>query len=438
MPKLNVIIMGAAGRDFHNFNTYYRNNDLYQVVAFTATQIPNIEGRLYPPKLAGELYPEGIPIHDEGELINLIQSNHVDEVVFSYSDIQHEDVMHLGSMVNAAGADFKMMGMTHTAIKSTKPVIGICAVRTGCGKSQTTRRVSEIFKNAGKKVAVIRHPMPYGDLGIQAVQRFSSLDDLKKHNCTIEEMEEYEPHINRGTIVYAGVDYEAIIRKAEQEADIILWDGGNNDMPFYKTDLLLVVTDPHRSGHETQYYPGETNLRLADVVIINKIRTADPGNVEKLRSSILQVNPKATVVDAASPVTVEDPDIIAGKRVLVVEDGPTLTHGDMKYGAGVVAAKQCGAAGLVDPRPFAKGSIAETFDHYPDIGTLLPAMGYGDDQVRDLEDTINSADCEAVVIGTPIDLRRIVDIKHPSTRVTYELEEIGEHTLDDILSGFIS
>ena len=438
MPKLNVIIMGAAGRDFHNFNTYYRNNDLYQVVAFTATQIPNIEGRLYPPKLAGELYPEGIPIHDEGELINLIQSNHVDEVVFSYSDIQHEDVMHLGSMVNAAGADFKMMGMTHTAIKSTKPVIGICAVRTGCGKSQTTRRVSEIFKNAGKKVAVIRHPMPYGDLGIQAVQRFSSLDDLKKHNCTIEEMEEYEPHINRGTIVYAGVDYEAIIRKAEQEADIILWDGGNNDMPFYKTDLLLVVADPHRSGHETQYYPGETNLRLADVVIINKIRTADPGNVEKLRSSILQVNPKATVVDAASPVTVEDPDVIAGKRVLVVEDGPTLTHGDMKYGAGVVAAKQCGAAGLVDPRPFAKGSIAETFDHYPDIGTLLPAMGYGDDQVRDLEDTINSADCEAVVIGTPIDLRRIVDIKHPSTRVTYELEEIGEHTLDDILSGFIS
>ena len=438
MPKLNVIIMGAAGRDFHNFNTYYRNNDLYQVVAFTATQIPNIEGRLYPPELAGELYPEGIPIHDEGELINLIQSNHVDEVVFSYSDIQHEDVMHLGSMVNAAGADFKMMGMTHTAIKSTKPVIGICAVRTGCGKSQTTRRVSEIFKNAGKKVAVIRHPMPYGDLGIQAVQRFSSLDDLKKHNCTIEEMEEYEPHINRGTIVYAGVDYEAIIRKAEQEADIILWDGGNNDMPFYKTDLLFVVADPHRSGHETQYYPGETNLRLADVVIINKIRTADPGNVEKLRSSISQVNPKATVVDAASPVTVEDPDVIAGKRVLVVEDGPTLTHGDMKYGAGVVAAKQCGAAGLVDPRPFAKGSIAETFDHYPDIGTLLPAMGYGDDQVRDLEDTINSADCEAVVIGTPIDLRRIVDIKHPSTRVTYELEEIGEHTLDDILSGFIS
>ena len=430
--------MGAAGRDFHNFNTYYRNNDLYQVVAFTATQIPNIEGRLYPPELAGELYPEGIPIHDEGELINLIQSNHVDEVVFSYSDIQHENVMHLGSMVNAAGADFKMMGMTHTAIKSTKPVIGICAVRTGCGKSQTTRRVSEIFKNAGKKVAVIRHPMPYGDLGIQAVQRFSSLDDLKKHNCTIEEMEEYEPHINRGTIVYAGVDYEAIIRKAEQEADIILWDGGNNDMPFYKTDLLLVVADPHRSGHETQYYPGETNLRLADVVIINKIRTADPGNVEKLRSSISQVNPKATVVDAASPVTVEDPDVIAGKRVLVVEDGPTLTHGDMKYGAGVVAAKQCGAAGLVDPRPFAKGSIAETFDHYPDIGTLLPAMGYGDDQVRDLEDTINSADCEAVVIGTPIDLRRIVDIKHPSTRVTYELEEIGEHTLDDILSGFIS
>ena len=436
MVKINVIIMGAAGRDFHNFNTYYRDNDLYQVVAFTATQIPNIEGRLYPPELAGDLYPKGIPIHDESELVNLIQTHHINEVVFSYSDIRHTDVMHLGSMVNAAGADFKMMGISRTAIKSTKPVIGICAVRTGCGKSQTTRKISEIFKSAGMKVAVIRHPMPYGDLSAQAVQRFSSLDDLEKHDCTIEEMEEYEPHINRGTIVYAGVDYEAIVREAEQVADVILWDGGNNDMPFYQTDLLFVVVDPHRSGHETQYYPGETNLRMADVVIINKIKTANPENVEKLRASIAQINPKAKVVDAASPVTVEDPDIINGKRVLVVEDGPTLTHGEMKYGAGVVAANQCGALELVDPRPFAQGSIARTFDHYPDIGMVLPAMGYGNDQVRDLETTINNTDCDAVVIGTPIDLRRIVNIKHPSTRVTYELDELGDNKLDKILSKF--
>ena len=428
--------MGAAGRDFHNFNTYYRDNDLYQVVAFTATQIPNIEGRLYPPELAGDFYPEGIPIHDESVLVTLIQTHHINEVVFSYSDIKHTDVMHLGSMVNAAGADFKMMGMSRTAIKSTKPVIGICAVRTGCGKSQTTRKISEIFKSAGMKVAVIRHPMPYGDLSAQAVQRFSSLDDLGKHDCTIEEMEEYEPHINRGTIVYAGVDYEAIVREAEQEADVILWDGGNNDMPFYQTDLLFVVADPHRSGHETQYYPGETNLRMADVVIINKIKTADPENVEKLRTSIAQINPKAKVVDAASPVTVEDPDIINGKRVLVVEDGPTLTHGEMKFGAGVVAANQCGALELVDPRPFAQGSIARTFDHYPDIGMVLPAMGYGNNQVRDLETTINNTDCDAVVIGTPIDLRRIVNIKHPSTRVTYELDELGDKKLDKILRKF--
>lgn len=436
MVKINVIIMGAAGRDFHNFNTYYRDNDLYQVVAFTATQIPNIEGRLYPPELAGDLYPKGIPIHDESELVNLIQTHHINEVVFSYSDIRHTDVMHLGSMVNAAGADFKMMGISRTAIKSTKPVIGICAVRTGCGKSQTTRKISEIFKSAGMKVAVIRHPMPYGDLSAQAVQRFSSLDDLEKHDCTIEEMEEYEPHINRGTIVYAGVDYEAIVREAEQVADVILWDGGNNDMPFYQTDLLFVVVDPHRSGHETQYYPGETNLRMADVVIINKIKTANPENVEELRTSIAQINPKAKVVDAASPVTVDDPGIITGKRVLVVEDGPTLTHGEMKYGAGVVAANQCGALELVDPRPFAQGSIARTFDHYPDIGMVLPAMGYGNDQVRDLETTINNTDCDAVVIGTPIDLRRIVNIKHPSTRVTYELDELGDNKLDKILSKF--
>ena len=430
--------MGAAGRDFHNFNTYYRDNEHYQVVAFTATQIPNIEGRIYPPELAGGLYPQGIPIHEESELVELIYKHSAEEVVFSYSDIRHEDVMHLGSVVNAAGADFKMMGVKRTAVASSKPVIGICAVRTGCGKSQTTRRVSEILKNAGKKVAVIRHPMPYGDLSAQAVQRFESIEDLEKHDCTIEEMEEYEPHICRGTIVYAGVDYEAIVREAEKEADVILWDGGNNDMPFYQTDLLIVVTDPHRTGHEKEYYPGETNLRLADVVVINKIRTAEPENVEKLRRNIAQINPEAKVVDAASPVTVEDPDIITGKRVLVVEDGPTLTHGEMKYGAGVVAAKQCGAAELVDPRPFAIGTIADTFNHYPDIGTLLPAMGYGSDQTHDLEETINSTDCEAVVIGTPIDLRRVVDIKQPSTRVTYDLEEIGTNKLDDILAEFLN
>ena len=430
--------MGAAGRDFHNFNTYYRDNEHYQVVAFTATQIPNIEGRIYPPELAGGLYPQGIPIHEESELVELIYKHSAEEVVFSYSDIRHEDVMHLGSVVNAAGADFKMMGVKRTAVASSKPVIGICAVRTGCGKSQTTRRVSEILKNAGKKVVVIRHPMPYGDLSAQAVQRFESIEDLEKHDCTIEEMEEYEPHICRGTIVYAGVDYEAIVREAEKEADVILWDGGNNDMPFYQTDLLIVVTDPHRTGHEKEYYPGETNLRLADVVVINKIRTAEPENVEKLRRNIAQINPEAKVVDAASPVTVEDPDIITGKRVLVVEDGPTLTHGEMKYGAGVVAAKQCGAAELVDPRPFAIGTIADTFNHYPDIGTLLPAMGYGSDQTHDLEETINSTDCEAVVIGTPIDLRRVVDIKQPSTRVTYDLEEIGTNKLDDILAEFLN
>ena len=438
MHIIKTIIMGAAGRDFHNFNTYYRDNEHYQVVAFTATQIPNIEGRIYPPELAGGLYPQGIPIHEESELVELIYKHSAEEVVFSYSDIRHEDVMHLGSIVNAAGADFKMMGVKRTAVASSKPVIGICAVRTGCGKSQTTRRVSEILKNAGKKVAVIRHPMPYGDLSAQAVQRFESIEDLEKHDCTIEEMEEYEPHICLGTVVYAGVDYEAIVREAEKEADVILWDGGNNDMPFYQTDLLIVVTDPHRTGHEKEYYPGETNLRLADVVVINKIRTAEPENVEKLRHNIAQINPAARVVDAASPVTVEDPDIITGKRVLVVEDGPTLTHGEMKYGAGVVAAKQCGAAELVDPRPFAIGTIADTFDHYPDIGTLLPAMGYGSDQTHDLEETINSTDCEAVVIGTPIDLRRVVDIKQPSTRVTYDLEEIGINKLDDILAEFLN
>jgi predicted GTPase len=346
--------------------------------------------------------------------------------------------MHKGAIVNAAGADFKMMGMARTAVKSTKPVIGICAIRTGCGKSQTTRRVAEILKGAGKKVAVIRHPMPYGDLAAQTAQRFEALEDLEKHKCTIEEMEEYEPHINRGTVVYAGIDYKAIVRQAEQEADIILWDGGNNDLPFYKTDLLIVVADPHRVGHEETYYPGETNLRMADVVVINKIDSAEPDNVEQLKQVIVRVNPQASIVDAESPITVEDSAIISGKKVLVVEDGPTLTHGEMKYGAGVVAAKKYGASELIDPREYAVGKLAETFDHYPKIGSLLPAMGYGDEQIKDLETTINNTDCQGVIIGTPIDLRRIIDIKHPSTRVTYDLKEISQMTLKEVLNPFLN
>ena len=437
MTKIKTLIMGAAGRDFHNFNTFYRNNDQYDVVAFTATQIPNIEGRVYPAELAGNLYPNGIPIYDESELLNLISEHNIDEVVFSYSDLSHVDVMHKGAIVNAAGADFTMMGMARTAVKSTKPVIGICAIRTGCGKSQTTRRVAEILKGAGKKVAVIRHPMPYGDLAVQAVQRFAALDDLVKHKCTIEEMEEYEPHIDSGTIVYAGIDYEAIVRKAEKEADIILWDGGNNDLPFYQTDLLIVVADPHRVGHEETYYPGETNLRMADVVVINKIDSATAENVEKLKQIINRVNPSASIVDAESPITVEDSTIISGKKVLVVEDGPTLTHGEMKFGAGVVAAEKFGASELIDPRKYTVGKLSETFDHYPKIGTLLPAMGYGDEQIKDLETTINNTECQGVIIGTPIDLRRIIDIKHPCTRVTYDLQEIGHPTLDEILNPFL-
>ena len=438
MSKVKTLIMGAAGRDFHNFNTFYRDNDQYDVAAFTATQIPDIEGRVYPAELAGDLYPNGIPIHDESELLNLITEHNIEEVVFSYSDLSHVDVMHKGAIVNAAGADFKMMGMSRTAVKSTKPVIGICAIRTGCGKSQTTRRVAEILKGAGKKVAVIRHPMPYGDLAVQAVQRFADLEDLEKHKCTIEEMEEYEPHIDRGTIVYAGIDYETIIRQAEQEADIILWDGGNNDMPFYQTDLLIVVVDPHRVGHEETYYPGETNLRMADVVVINKIDSANSENVEKLKQIINRVNPSASIVDAESPITVEDSTIISGKKVLVVEDGPTLTHGEMKFGAGVVAAEKFGASELIDPRKYTVGKLSETFNHYPKIGTLLPAMGYGDEQIKDLETTINNTECQGVIIGTPIDLRRIINIKHPCTRVTYDLQEVGHPTLDEILNPFLN
>ncbi len=436
MAKIKTIIMGAAGRDFHNFNTYYRDNDMYDVVAFTATQIPDIDGRKYPAALAGKLYPDGIPIHDETELLDLIAKHDIDEVVFSYSDIPHEVVMHKGAMVNAAGADFRMMGMKRTAVKSTKPVIGICAVRTGCGKSQVTRRVAQILKDAGKKVAAIRHPMPYGDLVKQKVQRFAELGDLKKHECTIEEMEEYEPHINTGTIIYAGVDYEAILREAEKEADIILWDGGNNDMSFYQTDLLITIVDPHRPGHEETYYPGETNLRLADIVLINKIETADAMDVEEVRETIRRINPNAIVVDGASPISVEDSALILNKKVLVVEDGPTLTHGEMQYGAGVVAADKYGARELVDPRPYTVGKLTETFEHYEGIGTLLPAMGYGEEQMKDLETTINDTECDLVIIGTPIDLRRIADIKHPSVRVTYDLQEIGHPNLEDVLKDY--
>jgi len=429
--------MGAAGRDFHNFNVIYRDNEQYEVIAFTATQIPDIDGRSYPAELAGKLYPNGIPIHHENELSELIKKHNIEEVVFAYSDVAHEYVMHKASQVLAAGAHFKLLGADKTMIKSSKPVIAIVAVRTGSGKSQTTRKVAEIFKKAGKKVAAIRHPMPYGDLVKQKVQRFASVDDLKKHNCTIEEMEEYEPHIVTGTIIYAGVDYEAILREAEKEADIILWDGGNNDTAFYKPDLTILVADPHRPGHEVLYHPGETNLRLADVVVVNKIDTADHDDIQAVFESIREINPEAVVIEGASPLTVEKPEVIRNKRVLVIEDGPTLTHGEMQYGAGVVAAWKYGASELVDPREFAVGKIAETFQIYPEIGTLLPAMGYGDEQMKDLETTIANTDCDSVVIGTPIDLRRVIKIDKPSTRVSYNLQEIGQPTLDDVLAKFI-
>ena len=437
MKPIKTLIMGAAGRDFHNFNVVYRQNNLYEVVAFTATQIPDIEGRNYPSELSGELYPNGIPIHDESKLVDLIAEHDVEEVVFSYSDITHEYVMHKASQVLAVGAHFKLLGGEQTMIQSSKPVISVCAVRTGCGKSQTTRKVAEILKAAGKQVAVIRHPMPYGDLAKQGVQRFTTLEDLEKHDCTIEEMEEYEPHIIRGTVVFAGADYEAIIREAEKEADVILWDGGNNDMPFYKPDLSIVVTDPHRPGHELAYYPGETNLMMADAVVINKVDTADQKGVDTVRKNIQNVNSDAVIIECASPITVENSDLIAGKKVLVVEDGPTLTHGEMKIGAGMVAAEKFGAAETVDPRPYLVGKLLETFDHYPNIGLLLPAMGYGDEQVKDLESTINNTECDVVIIGTPIDLRRLIDIKQPSVRVTYDLEETGSPTMADVLQPFI-
>lgn len=435
MSKIKVIIMGAAGRDFHNFNTVFRDNELYEVVAFTATQIPNIDGRKYPAELAGKLYPNGIPIHPESELLELIKKHNIDQVVFSYSDVSFNYVMERASMSMAAGADFMVLGTRQTMIKSTRPVIAVVAVRTGAGKSQTSRKVCLLLHEMGKRVVAIRHPMPYGDLVKQKVQRYTSLEDMKKHNCTIEEMEEYEPHIASGTIIYAGVDYEAIIREAEKEADVIVWDGGNNDMPFYKADLIITVTDPHRPGHELTYYPGETNLRLADVVVINKVETALPENITTVRDNIRRVNPNAVVVEAASPVTVDDENVILGKRVLVIEDGPTLTHGEMSYGAGVLAAKKFGASEIIDPKPFAVNSIAETFKKYPKIGALLPAMGYGDQQLKDLEKTIEKTPCDSVIIGTPIDLRSVIKINKPSTRVRYELDEITKPDLRDILTN---
>ena len=436
MNRTRVLIMGAAGRDFHNFNVIYRNDPQSKVVAFTATQIPNIEGRLYPPELSGELYPDGIPILDEVDLSRLISEFKVDNVVFAYSDVSHEYVMHKASEVLKCGSNFKLLGGEKTMIKSNKPVIAIGAVRTGSGKSQTTRRVAEVLTDAGTSVAVIRHPMPYGDLTKQKIQRFATIKDLKKHDCTIEEMEEYEPHIDRGSVVFAGIDYKAILDKAEKEADIILWDGGNNDMPFYKPDLFLVVVDPHRPGHELLFYPGESNLLMADVVVINKMDTAEPENIATVKANIASVNPGSTIIEAASPVTVEKPDVIKGKRCLVVEDGPTLTHGGMKFGAGIVAAEKFGATEVVDPRPWITGTIAETFESYPDIGKLLPAMGYGEQQIKDLEATINAADCDVVIIGTPIDLRRLLHIEKPSVRVTYNLKETGRPTVANVLEPF--
>ena len=435
MSRIRVLIMGAAGRDFHNFNTFFRERERYEVIAFTATQIPNIEGRVYPPELAGPLYPGGIPIYPEEELDDLIRKHKISQVVFSYSDVSHEYVMHKASQVLAADADFRLMGTRHTMLESSEPVVAVCAVRTGSGKSQTTRHVCDTLQSFGRKVVVVRHPMPYGDLVAQKVQRFADYADLDRQHCTIEEREEYEPHIDRGVVVYAGVDYGAILREAEKEADVVVWDGGNNDLPFYKPDLHIVVADPHRAGHELTYHPGESNLRAADVVVLNKIDTADLANIARVRENVRSVNPEAIIVEAASPIFVEEPAEIAGKRVLVIEDGPTLTHGEMAYGAGLVAARRFGAAEIIDPRPYAVRSIAETFEKYPRTGPVLPAMGYGEEQTRDLEDTINATPCDLVIIGTPIDLRRVVNFEHPTDRVRYELQVIGRPTLEEILRG---
>ncbi len=435
--KKKVIIMGAAGRDFHNFNTYFRDNENYEVVAFTATQIPNIENRKYPPELAGKLYPNGIPIYPEEELPELIKKYDVDEVVFAYSDVSHEYVMHRASIVNANGPDFVLMGPKHTMLKSKKPVIAVTAVRTGCGKSQTSRKVFRILRDKGLKVVSIRHPMPYGDLVKQRAQRFASYDDLDKYECTIEEREEYEPYIDMGGVVYAGVDYGEILKQAENEADVIIWDGGNNDIPFYKPDLHIVVVDPHRAGHEIKYHPGETNLRMAHIVIINKEATADRANIDIVRKNIIDVNPNAIVIDAASPLFVDKPEIIRGKSVLAIEDGPTLTHGGMTYGAAVIAAMKYGARELMDAKDYAVGTIVDTYKKYPHIHNYLPAMGYGEKQIKDLEETINNTPCDIVVSGTPIDLNRVVKVNKPIVRVKYDLEEIGKPTLEDVLKDFL-
>ena len=440
MNRRKVIILGAAGRDFHNFNTYYRDKEAFEVVAFTAAQIPDIADRWYPQELAGSLYPKGIPILPEAELPRLIREFEVDDCVFSYSDVSYRYVMSLGAVVNAAGANFVMLGTRATMLRSHKPLIAVCATRTGAGKSQTARRIVMQLMDRGLRVVAIRHPMPYGNLKKQKVQRFAEIGDLQRQHCTVEEMEEYEPHISRGNVIYAGADYEAVLRAAEDDpggCDVIVWDGGNNDFAFYRPDLLITVMDPHRVGHELNYYPSEINLRMADVVIVNKIDSARPEDIVEVRRNIEMVNPKAVVIEAASPIRVANPDILRGKRVLAVEDGPTLTHGGMKFGAGVLAAKKLGAQ-LVDPRPFAVGKIAETFALYPEIGTLLPAMGYSDKQLSDLEKTINRTDCDAVVIGTPIDLGRIISIRKPHTRVFYDLQEIGEPDLHTVLEKFVA
>lgn len=435
-----IIIIGAAGRDFHNFNVIYKDNPSYKVVAFTAAQIPNIADRKYPAALAGDLYPDGIPIYEQCDLERLIKEFDVDECVFSYSDVTYNEVMAVGAKVNAAGANFTLLGPKNTMLKSTKPVIAVGAIRTGCGKSQPSRRIAEILMANDLKVIAIRHPMPYGDLAAQKVQRFATINDLAKHNCTIEEMEEYEPHIQRGNVIYAGVDYEAILRAAENDpdgCDVILWDGGNNDFPFYSPDLMVTVVDPHRPGHELSYYPGEVTLRISDVVVINKIDSADFENIQQVRKNTGLVCPNAMVVDAASTISVENPEIIRGKRVLVIEDGPTLTHGEMKIGAGIVAARRFGASEIIDPRSYAVGDIAETYRKYPNIGPLLPAMGYSERQMADLAETIEAADCDSVIVATPIDLKRIINIKKPCTRVDYSLQEIGTPTMDDALADFI-
>jgi len=433
MKKSRIVIMGAAGRDFHNFNTYFRDNEKYHVVAFTAAQIPNIDGRCYPASLAGSLYPDNIPITAEEDLPSIIKNEKVDQVIFAYSDISHSDLMHKASWVLSLGADFRLMGNSRITLRSNKPVISVCAVRTGAGKSQTTRRICSILRNRDLKVVVVRHPMPYGDLTKQVVQRFGEYADLETQDCTIEEREEYEPLIDNGIVVYAGVDYERILREAEKEADVIVWDGGNNDLPFYESNLHIVLTDPHRSGHEISYHPGEVNLRLADVVIINKVQTADRRNILLVKENIAKYNPKAIVIEAASPIKIDDPSMVKGKRALVVEDGPTLTHGGMAFGAGTIAAEDNGALDIVDPRPYAVRSVKEMYEKYRHLGPILPAMGYTDEQIEDMEETINRADCDVVVAGTPVDLRRIMKVNKPIARVRYELVEIGKPDLEDII-----